>query len=80
MMKQKKIVYEEAAEISNLAISNFSDEFDKRRQYQYRADIEATAGHYKEAWEYLKKDLDFLHYQNFLRQKTFLHCIIYHIL
>lgn len=77
MMKQKKIVYEEAAEISNLAISNFSDEFDKRRQYQYRADIEATAGHYKEAWEYLKKGFGFSALPEFFETKDIF--ALYHL-
>ena len=77
LLKQGELTYEKAAEISNLAISNFPDEFDRRRQYQYRADIEAAAGHYKEAWDYLKKGFGFNTVSEFFESKDIF--ALYHL-
>ena len=77
LLRQGELTYDKAAEISNLAISNFTDEFDRRRQYQYRADIEAAAGHYKEAWDYLKKGFGFNTVSEFFESKDIF--ALYHL-
>lgn len=77
LLKQGKITYDKAEKISNLAISNFTDEFDRRRQYQYRADIEAAVGHYKESWDYLKKGFGFHTVSEFFESKDIF--ALYHL-
>lgn len=53
MLSIQKMGYERAAEVSDGAIKNFIIDRDKKRQYQYRAQIEIEAGHYEQAWKYL---------------------------
>lgn len=77
LLSQKKIAYDEAAKISDLAISNFSDDFDRRRQYQYRAEIEVVVGHYEAAWNYLKKGFDFSSVSEFFESKNIF--ALYHL-
>lgn len=50
-----KLDYETALSISDASMENFTLEQDKRRQYQYRAQIEQEAGHYEDAVENLLK-------------------------
>jgi len=57
LFKRGEITYEDAADISNRAIENFSIYADKQRQYQYRAELEGYASHYEQSYEYLMMGL-----------------------
>ncbi len=45
--------YEKAVQLSEEAIEEFRTEPDRRRQYQYRANLEAEAGHFDEAYSWI---------------------------
>lgn len=57
-LAQGRARYEEALELSELAIDEFESDSDKRRQYQYRSQLEIVAGNGQKAIEWLAKSLD----------------------
>lgn len=61
--------YDEAVALSDAAIQNFSENRDKERQYQYRADIEASVGHIDEALEYYAKGFGKTDWKQVMLQK-----------
>jgi len=55
LLKRGEDCYEDGKNASDQAISNFTKDSDKARQYQYRAVMEAAAGHYGDAIEWIEK-------------------------
>lgn len=51
-------LFDNARELSNQAIDEFSSQDDKKRQYQYRCQLETFAGNFSEAKRYLAMSLD----------------------
>ena len=48
-------LYQKAAQVSDKAMAQFFVRQDLERQYQYRAQLESEAGHFKEALEWLER-------------------------
>lgn len=55
LLGKGEMSYQEACSISDAAMDNFDQEFDMRRQYQYRAQIEAENGTFEKALAYYCK-------------------------
>ncbi len=53
-----KLPYEEALETSERAMEQFTFASDLKRQYQYRAQLEAVAGHFESALSYMEKSFE----------------------
>ncbi len=53
-----KRTYEDARDVSDRAMEQFTYRFDLMRQYQYRAELEAVCGHFGEALVWLEKSFD----------------------
>lgn len=57
LMLQGKALLDDARLTSEMAIEQFSDEADRKRQYQYRSEIECIAGEWEVARQYLMKGI-----------------------
>ena len=78
LMKMGKMEYDEAVKISKQAIANFNLEFDRRRQYQYRAQIEAEAGHFDNAVTYFNKGWGINRWEDIFQQDNISAFGMYH--
>lgn len=78
-MRQKKMKYEDAVKISNQAIENFELEADRERQYQYRAQIEAEAGKFDTAMDYLKRGWKVNKWDDIFREDKISPFALYHL-
>ena len=65
LLSQGKCTYEEAVQVSHRAVENFRTDSDRRRQYQYRGQIEAVRGDYEKALSFLCKGFGVTTWQEF---------------
>lgn len=79
MMRQGLVDYEEAIGLSDAAIAHFEHDSDKRRQYQYRAQIEAEAGNYDEALAYLLRSYGLDRWEDLFQRDNISDFDLYHL-
>lgn len=79
MMRQGKMKYEDVVKTSDWAIENFELEADRGRQYQYRTQVEAEAGHYDMAMAYFKKGWKVDKWEDIFQQEKINPFAMYHL-
>lgn len=58
--------YEAACETSDRAIEQFTYQYDKVRQYQYRAELEAVCGHQEKALEWMERSFGDISWKQYM--------------